>query len=107
MGGDLLSKKRWHVGLLVNQRKVWEAERVRAIAQRVRRDPLLLIEKPKQEAREKARAVEAKMERRKKRRHDREDRETRHHRGRRRRSRSRDRRRSSSREDKRHRRRSR
>jgi hypothetical protein len=200
MGGDLLSKKGWHVGLLVNQRKVWEAEQqtlaerkkieqvrrereeerqmeeiarlaeenggqkrqqrvdwmytgatagaagtseeqeayllgtrrvdnllkredskelekkeavqadpVRDIALKVRMDPLLLIEKQKQDALEKAMAVEANMERRKKRRRDRDDRESRHskHRERRRRSRSRERRRSSSREDKRHRRRSR
>jgi hypothetical protein len=198
MGGDLLSKKGWHVGLLVNQRKVWEAEQqtlaerkkieqvrrerdeerqmeeiarlaeenggqkrqqrvdwmytgatagaagtseeqeayllgtrrvdnllkkedskelekkevvqadpVRDIALKVRMDPLLLIEKQKQEALEKAMAVEANMERRKKRRHDRDDRESRHSKHHRERRRSRDRRHSSSREDKRHRRRSR
>jgi hypothetical protein len=207
MGGDLLSKKGWHVGLLVNQRKVWEAEQqtlaerkkieqvrrereeerqmeeiarlaeenggqkrqqrvdwmytgatagaagtteeqeayllgtrrvdnllkkedskalekkeavqadpVRDIARKVMMDPLLQIEKQKQEALEKAMAAEENMARRKKRRHDRDDRESRHskhHRERRRRSRSRDlhesheRRRSRSRDETRDRRRSR
>jgi hypothetical protein len=192
MGGDLLSKKGWHVGLLSNQRKVWEAEQqalgerkkieqvrrereeerqmediarlaeesggtkrrqrvdwmytgatagsmgtteeqeayllgtrrvdsllkkeekkelekkdavqadpVRDIAVKVRMDPLLLIEKQKQESLEKAMAVEASIERRKKRRQERDERESRrskHYREHRRRSKSRERRRSRSRD---------
>ena len=95
----------------LEKKEAVQADPVRDIALKVRMDPLLLIEKQKQEALEKAMVVEANMERRKKRRHDRDDRESRHskhhHRERRRRSRSRDRRRSPSREDKRRRRRSR